>query len=111
VSAQWFTQHIYGLSYDIDLAQPVGQRLVNVRYQGEPIDPAQDFILATDNYVIGGGGNAPVLPEAEVVFNPLESIQELISVWAAERGVIDASEFHTVDWRLTAGGEPVRFTD
>jgi 2',3'-cyclic-nucleotide 2'-phosphodiesterase/3'-nucleotidase len=111
VSAQWFTQHIYGLSYDIDLTQPVGQRLVDVRYQGEPIDPAQDFILATDNYVIGGGGNAPVLPEAEVVFNPLESIQELISVWAAQRGVIDASEFHAVDWRLTAGGEPIRFTD
>jgi 2',3'-cyclic-nucleotide 2'-phosphodiesterase / 3'-nucleotidase len=111
VSAQWFTQHVYGLTYDIDLTQPVGQRLVNVRYQGEPIDPAQDFILTTDNYVVGGGGDAPVLPQAEVVFNPLESIQELISVWAAERGVIDTTEFHTVDWRLVAGDEPIQFTD
>ena len=110
-NAHWFLQHVYGLTYDIDLTRPVGDRIVDVRFEGEPLDLAQDFVLTTDNYVIGGGGNPPVLPTAEVVFDPLESIQELITVWAADRGVLDASEFHAVDWRLVAGGEPITFSN
>ncbi len=111
VNAHWFLQHVYGLTYDIDLTRPVGERLVNVRFDGEPIDLDQEFVLTTDNYVIGGGGNAPVLPDAPVIYDPLESIQELVTVWAADQGVIDGSEFHTVDWRLMAGDQPIIFTD
>ncbi|MGN6753835.1 MAG: 5'-nucleotidase C-terminal domain-containing protein [Intrasporangium sp.] len=111
VSAQWFLQHIYGLQYDVDLTKPVGQRIVNPRFDGKPLDPAMEFVLASDNYVIGGGGNPPVVSTAPVVYDPLASIQELITQWAAEQDVLDASRFHTVDWRLVAGGEPITFTN
>lgn len=109
-SAQWFLQHVYGLEYDVDLAKPVGQRIVNPQFDGKPLDPAMEFVLASDNYVIGGGGNPPVVSTAPVVHDPLASIQELITEWAAEQDVLDASRFHTVDWRLVADGAPITFT-
>jgi 2',3'-cyclic-nucleotide 2'-phosphodiesterase/3'-nucleotidase len=110
-SAQWFLQHVYGLEYDVDLAKPVGQRIVNPQFDGKPLDPEMEFVLASDNYVIGGGGNPPVVSTAPVVYDPLDSIQELITEWAAEQDVLDASTFHTVDWRLVADGQPITFTN
>ena len=51
---------ISGLTYEIDLSAPSadhgGQRIFNLRWQNEPIDPAQDFILATNSYRGSGSG-------------------------------------------------------
>ncbi|MDR7123335.1 bifunctional 2',3'-cyclic-nucleotide 2'-phosphodiesterase/3'-nucleotidase [Pseudotabrizicola sp. 4114] len=56
---------IGGLSYEIDLtAAPSdrgGRRIRNLCWQNRPIDPAQEFILATNSYRgSGNGGYAPV---------------------------------------------------
>lgn len=111
VNAQWFLHAIYGLEYDIDLTEPVGNRIVNPMFEGQPLDPDAEFILAADNYVMGGGGDPPVVTEAEVVYDPLVSIQQLIIDWAAAEGVIDADNFHSVDWQLVADGIPLTWSD
>lgn len=63
---------IYGLTYEIDLAAPPldqgGQRISNLRWQDRPLDPAQEFILATNSYRgTGNGGYAPVESAAVVL--------------------------------------------
>jgi 2',3'-cyclic-nucleotide 2'-phosphodiesterase/3'-nucleotidase len=47
------------LSYEIDVTQPVGSRIRNLKYKGAAIDTVAEFIVATNNYRGSGGGSFP----------------------------------------------------
>ena len=80
-----------GVSYEIDVTQPArydgngklvaanAQRVKNLRYQGQPVQPDAQFIVATNNYRAYGGGNFPGLNASKVVLEaPDENRQVLI---------------------------------
>jgi 2',3'-cyclic-nucleotide 2'-phosphodiesterase/3'-nucleotidase len=106
---------LYGVTYDIDISQPVGSRIENLRFQGAPINPAQEFAVAMNNYRQNGGGAAPHVTTAPIVYNPLVESRQVIIDLVTELGEIDPAMFHTVDWRLLNGDLPVfdaeRFAD
>jgi 2',3'-cyclic-nucleotide 2'-phosphodiesterase/3'-nucleotidase len=54
-------------SYDIDVTQPPGQRITDLRYQGKPVEDSQQFIVATNNYRASGGGGFTMLGADKVV--------------------------------------------
>ncbi|HET8981466.1 MAG TPA: 5'-nucleotidase C-terminal domain-containing protein [Pedococcus sp.] len=95
------------LAYDIDIAQAPGSRITNLRYAGEPIDLAGEFVVAINNYRQSGGGNFPGVKTAPVVYNAQLEIRQAIIDWVTEKGVIDPSTFTVYDWRLVANGSPI----
>ncbi|MFJ7246097.1 bifunctional metallophosphatase/5'-nucleotidase [Kitasatospora sp. NPDC098652] len=98
---------VYGLSYDIDIAQPKGQRIVNLSFQGKPIDPNAQFVFAVNNYRANGGGNFPHVATAKVVWTNSDEIRNTMIAWVKAKGVIDPADFFTNSWRLVRAGQPV----
>jgi 2',3'-cyclic-nucleotide 2'-phosphodiesterase/3'-nucleotidase len=96
-----------GVSYDIDIAQPAGSRIVNLTYGGAPIDPAAQFVLAVNNYRSSGGSNYPHVAAAQSVWSNSNEIRNTIIAWVQAHGTIDPSVFGTDQWRLTRAGVPL----
>ncbi|WP_326701574.1 5'-nucleotidase C-terminal domain-containing protein [Streptomyces sp. NBC_01754] len=98
---------VSGVTYDIDIARPVGSRIVGLSFEGEPVDPAARFVFAVNNYRASGGGDFPHVPGATQVWADSEEIRNTIIGWVRAKGSVDPAEFASVDWRLTRDGVPV----
>lgn len=82
---------IDGVTYKIDITKPArynndgtmanpnAQRIADLSYNGKPINAAQEFIVATNNYRAYGGGNFPGVNPAKIVFaSPDENRQVIL---------------------------------
>ncbi|MBT2450154.1 5'-nucleotidase C-terminal domain-containing protein [Streptomyces sp. ISL-43] len=98
---------VYGLTYDIDVSEAVGSRITGLSFQGKPVDPAAQFVLAVNNYRASGGGNFPHVPQAKQLWANSEEIRNTIIQWVKAKGTVDPAQFASVDWRLTRAGIPV----
>ncbi|MDK1327478.1 5'-nucleotidase C-terminal domain-containing protein [Arthrobacter sp. zg-Y1143] len=96
-----------GVNYDIDISRPVGERIVNLSFNGSPVDPAQRFAVATNNYRQSGGGNFPSISTAPVLVNQQTEIRQLLIDYVVAQGAVDPDVFAQDNWRLVRGGVPV----
>ena len=87
--------HFWGITYMFDVTQPLGERVVDARYQGEPITEDMEFIIMTDNYRAGGGGGLPnAVPENIVLMWDVDFRNVVIDYLNAVDGVIPELVFN-----------------
>jgi 2',3'-cyclic-nucleotide 2'-phosphodiesterase/3'-nucleotidase len=98
------------LTYDIDISQEVGSRILNLAYDGAPVTDGQEFVMAVNNYRQSGGGGFPAVSTAPVVYNRQNEIRQLLIDWVLAHHTIDPADFASVDWRLVSGGQPITVT-
>jgi 2',3'-cyclic-nucleotide 2'-phosphodiesterase / 3'-nucleotidase / 5'-nucleotidase len=91
---------IDGVEYQIDVTQPAkydkdgklvspeSSRVVNLEFNGEPVDPDQEFIVVTNNYRAGGGGNFPGLKGSELVVDSADENRQILMDYISEEKVI-----------------------
>jgi 2',3'-cyclic-nucleotide 2'-phosphodiesterase/3'-nucleotidase len=101
------------LTYQIDVTQAINSRIVNLTYQGAPVDPAAQFIVATNNYRASGGGNFPGLDGSKtIIASPDASRDVLMAYIKNQQELTFVKNGSDRSWRfvkvVTAG--PITFT-
>lgn len=94
---------IDGVGYQIDLTQPSrydgtgklvnpeAHRIIHLTYNGAAIDPAQVFLVATNNYRAGGGGYFPGLDGKNIVLDSPDENRQAVLDYIVENKTINPS--------------------
>ncbi|MDO6727551.1 bifunctional 2',3'-cyclic-nucleotide 2'-phosphodiesterase/3'-nucleotidase [Cognatishimia sp. 1_MG-2023] len=103
---------VYGVTYQIDLFEPAkydvlgrikhggpGKRIRKLQWQGQDVAPDQEFILLTNSYRAGGGGNFPHAADAKRVDITPQDLRELVADTIANG--FDPDDLPTAPWQFT----------
>lgn len=71
---------VEGVTFHTNVAKPVGERIEDLTYKGNPVQPTDTFRFVMNNYRASGGGNFHMLKKGKVL---KEYTEEIIDVMYA----------------------------
>lgn len=77
-----------GLTYEIDLSQPKGERIKNIVFKGAPLTDEQTLTLAVNNYRYSSALKAGGLVEGKKEWESPNSIRDMIVAYFAEHSPV-----------------------
>ena len=87
-----------GVSYEVDLRKPVGERIVNLRWKGRPLEAGQKLRIALNNYRAGGSAGYQMFRGARVVWQSSTDIRDLMVSYYTEHKQLPARADD--NWRI-----------
>jgi 2',3'-cyclic-nucleotide 2'-phosphodiesterase/3'-nucleotidase len=87
-----------GVSYQIDIRKPVGQRIVNLTWHGQPLADDQKLKLAVNNYRAGGSAGYTMFREGKIAWRSTEEVREMMVRYFTEKGSLPAQADE--NWRV-----------
>ena len=91
---------VVGASYEIDLTQPVGQRIRQLRVNDRDVRDRDTFTMAVSNYRQTGGGGYTMLANAPLLYESRGDIREMIVEAIRKAGRLDPADWGTTNWRI-----------
>jgi 2',3'-cyclic-nucleotide 2'-phosphodiesterase/3'-nucleotidase len=77
-----------GVEYEIDLKQPEGQRIRNLRWHGEPLADDQPLRIALNNHRAGGGSGFSMFTGAKLLWQSHEDIRDMMVRYYSQKGAL-----------------------
>jgi 2',3'-cyclic-nucleotide 2'-phosphodiesterase/3'-nucleotidase len=87
-----------GVSYDVDLTEPAGQRIRNITFKGKPLADSQPLRLAVNNYRAGGSAGYSMFKGAKILWRSYEDIRDLIVRYYSEGHTLPVTPDN--NWRI-----------
>ena len=87
-----------GVTYKIDISRPAGQRIVDLRFRGQPLEPDRKLRLALNSYRRSGGGGYGMFRNAPVLWQSSDDIRQLMIDHYSRKKVIDWSSDN--NWQI-----------
>jgi 2',3'-cyclic-nucleotide 2'-phosphodiesterase (5'-nucleotidase family) len=82
--------HVSGMTVEVDVTKPAGERVVSVMVGSEPLDEAKTYTLATNDFVARGGDGYSVFEEATHLIDPADAqlMASQVIDYVAEQGTV-----------------------
>ncbi len=91
-----------GVTYQIDLSRPAGDRIVDLKFHGLPLAPGRKLRLAVNSYRKSGGGGYTMFRNAPVLWQSPADIRQLLIDYYTRRKVITWRSDH--NWEIVPEG-------
>ena len=89
------------VSYEIDVTQAPGQRIRQLLYQGKPVEPQREFLVATNNYRASGGGDFPGLDGSKTAFASPDTNRDVLIAFIKKTRTLTRAALSRRSWRFT----------
>jgi len=91
-----------GVDYEIDLTRPVGDRIRNLRWHGQPLQDTQPLRIAVNNYRSGGSAGYTTFRGAKIVWRSGDEIRDLVIRYYIEHKELPTKPVD--NWRIVPEG-------
>jgi 5'-nucleotidase / UDP-sugar diphosphatase len=80
--------HVSGMTYDLDVFAPAGDRVKNLKIQGEPVDLDTEYLIATNDFMAVGGDDYTMFTDGPLV-NEFSALDEILIDYIKENTPVE----------------------